>query len=222
MKNILSDLHRSPIARLPIPFLFLCGFLNRSACGIEPIALDHPTKMAEFRDQIGETLRSEATVSSTTDHQQSLIQLCDWYAFIRSHREFDDFPLMQAESTKIRNRLLRSKRKLSNRLKREGIDRPDGLSEAVESKITQTLAHRTESGNSKAKELWRSTGASAGTGFDTGWQLVELISRTIDPNAWKSNGGDATMTYLATKRVLVVSATTQTHEELEAFLNALR
>lgn len=176
--------------------------------------VDAPAKMARIRRQIRKTLRAEATSKTTEERYASLVRLCDWYAFIRSHHEFETFPLMQAEASKIRNRLLRSKRAFINQLQRAGIDRPENYSISIDSQIEQTLADP----STEAAPV----GAGAGSGLDNGWELVELIMRTVDPDAWKVHGGKATIQYFAARRILVVSATTEVHEELEALLRALR
>lgn len=54
------------------------------------------------------------------------------------------------------------------------------------------------------------------------WQLVELIQRVIDPDLWDVHGGSGTIAYFAMRRVLVIRATTDTHEKIRELLAALR
>lgn len=65
-------------------------------------------------------------------------------------------------------------------------------------------------------------GQAAGGMFDNGWQLVELIQRIIAPDFWESRGGPGSMRYFAMKRVLVVRATSDVHQQIKDLLTALR
>ena len=57
---------------------------------------------------------------------------------------------------------------------------------------------------------------------DTGWELVELIQRVVAPDFWDSRGGPGTIRYFAMRRVLVVRATSDVHEQIRDLLMALR
>jgi len=66
-------------------------------------------------------------------------------------------------------------------------------------------------------------GAQAAAGVpDTGWQLVELIQRVIAPDFWESRGGPGSIRYFAMRKVLVIRATTDVHEQVRDLLTALR
>ena len=66
-------------------------------------------------------------------------------------------------------------------------------------------------------------GAQAAGGIpDTGWQLVELIQRVIAPDFWESRGGPGSIRYFAMRKVLVIRATTDIHEQVRDLLTALR
>ena len=65
-------------------------------------------------------------------------------------------------------------------------------------------------------------GQAAGGIPDTGWELVELIQRIIDPDFWDSRGGPGSIRYFAMRKVLVVRATTDVHEQVRDLLMALR
>ncbi len=66
-------------------------------------------------------------------------------------------------------------------------------------------------------------GAQAAGGIpDTGWQLVELIQRVIAPDFWESRGGPGSIRYFAMRKVLVIRATTDIHEQVRDLLSALR
>jgi hypothetical protein len=59
-------------------------------------------------------------------------------------------------------------------------------------------------------------------GDDYGFELVNLIVQTINPDRWQTASGDATINYWQPARVLVVSADMDTHDRLEALLIGLR
>lgn len=65
-------------------------------------------------------------------------------------------------------------------------------------------------------------GQGAGGIPDTGWQLVELIQRVIAPTFWESRGGPGSIRYFAMRKVLVIRATTDIHEQVRDLLRALR
>ncbi|MEM7454144.1 MAG: hypothetical protein AAF456_07290 [Planctomycetota bacterium] len=58
--------------------------------------------------------------------------------------------------------------------------------------------------------------------WDHGFELQDLIERTINPEFWKTNGGDGVVHYYRPSRVLVVSASWEMHDRLETFLEMLR
>lgn len=63
---------------------------------------------------------------------------------------------------------------------------------------------------------------AAGSIPDTGWELVELIQRIIAPDFWDSRGGPGSIRYFAMRKVLVIRATTDVHEQIRDLLTALR
>ncbi|MDB4353266.1 hypothetical protein N9Z64_00900 [bacterium] len=66
-------------------------------------------------------------------------------------------------------------------------------------------------------------GAQAAGGVpDTGWELVELIQRIIAPDFWETRGGPGSIRYFAMRKVLVIRATTDVHEQVRDLLTALR
>ena len=66
-------------------------------------------------------------------------------------------------------------------------------------------------------------GAGAGGAIaDSGWELVELIQRVVAPDFWDAQGGPGAIRYFAMRRVLVVRATTDVHEQIKDLLMALR
>ena len=65
-------------------------------------------------------------------------------------------------------------------------------------------------------------GDGAANRADDGQELADLIQAVITPDFWDTNGGPGAIVYFQSQHALVVRATTQTHEEVGALLEALR
>jgi len=78
------------------------------------------------------------------------------------------------------------------------------------------------SGQDQSTNQDRPSGLAAAGIPDTGWQLIELIQRIIAPDFWESRGGPGSIRYFAMRRVLVIRATTDVHEQIRDLLMALR
>jgi hypothetical protein len=65
-------------------------------------------------------------------------------------------------------------------------------------------------------------GGGADQPSDDGPMLVDLVQAVISPDFWDVNGGPGAIVYFPSLHVMVVRATTQTHEEVAALLDALR
>lgn len=71
--------------------------------------------------------------------------------------------------------------------------------------------------------IWSYSGGNfAGPLCDHGPDLVRLIESTINPDFWRSNGGNGVIEYYQPLRVLVVSASSQVHDEMTTLLRTLR
>lgn len=71
--------------------------------------------------------------------------------------------------------------------------------------------------------LWNYVGGnSAGPFCDHGPELVRLIESTINPDFWRVNGGNGVIHYYQPLRILVVSGTSQVHDDLTGLLRTLR
>lgn len=67
--------------------------------------------------------------------------------------------------------------------------------------------------------IWSYAG---GTQCDYGEDLVELITNTINPDFWKSNGGEGVIEYYQPLRIIVVGGTTQVHGDITDLLRLMR
>ena len=67
--------------------------------------------------------------------------------------------------------------------------------------------------------IWSYAG---GTQCDFGPDLVELITNTINPDFWETNGGEGVIEYYQPLRIIVVGGTTQVHGDITDMLRLLR
>lgn len=67
--------------------------------------------------------------------------------------------------------------------------------------------------------LWSYAG---GAQCDYGPDLVDLITNTIDPDFWESNGGEGVIEYYQPLRIIVVGGTTQVQNDITDMLRLLR
>ena len=52
-------------------------------------------------------------------------------------------------------------------------------------------------------------------------QLIDLIVTTIDPESWKQNGGNGSISFYPNNPALIIRQTSQGHEEISQLLRAL-
>lgn len=71
-------------------------------------------------------------------------------------------------------------------------------------------------------QVWSHVGGNFAPPWDHGPELVALIERTIDPQSWKTNGGDGVIHYYRPLRILVVTASSSVQDDLTNMLRNLR
>lgn len=189
-----------------------------------------------LREQTRKQLRLESTAETGTPKDDAATALCDLYVVLRGDARFQSSEMLQGDATKVRRRLLTIARRREIQLERQGIQRPSELGRQVDAAIKKSL---TEEGNgsvdvvegqinlnsdSAAGEASGGAGGSGGGagGGGGGWQLVELIERIVAPDFWESRGGVGSIQYFAMRRVLVVRATSDVHQQIKDLLTALR
>ncbi|NND97356.1 MAG: hypothetical protein HKN47_08520 [Pirellulaceae bacterium] len=187
--------------------------------------------LTNLRNQTRDLLRAEALSPRGAEKDAALTALCDLYVVLRKDARFDDSEMLQQDAGKIRRRLLTSANRRAGRLKRAKVERPADLDRAVEQAVSNALENpgdymgelrNSDRPNSGCPNTDRSAqGRGAGGTADNGWQLVELIQRIIAPDFWDVNGGSGTIHYFAMRRVLVVSATSDVHEQIRDLLMSL-
>ncbi|MEL6107513.1 MAG: hypothetical protein AAFU85_15845 [Planctomycetota bacterium] len=179
------------------------------------------TSITALRNHAGEQLRLEATAKTTRQQNDAAVALCDLYVVLRSDERFGESELLQGTATRVRRRLINISKRLIRQLKREGKERPAGFSEMVDQAVETSLSSESlsEENQSASSTL---QGANAPGEVANGWALVELIQRVISPDFWQPVGGPGTAYYFPMRRLLVIRATTDVHQQIKDLLMALR
>lgn len=203
--------------------------------------LQAETSLSLLRRETRELLTQEAILEETQAKKSAAVALCDLYVILRCDPRYANSELLQGDATRIRRRLLSIASRQENQLRREGIEKPPTLALTVNRAIEASLTQQDQqlldpvssespaetapgaAGSFGAGSLGAGGGAFGGgaVGGDA-WQIVELIQRIVAPDLWDSRGGPASIQYFAIRRVLVVRATTDVHEQIRDLLTALR
>ena len=173
-------------------------------------------------------LRSEATLKDPNQKDAALTALCDLYVVLRRDDRYSQSQMLQDDAIKIRRRLLSLASKKKGRLRHDKVPRPESLSSDVDTALAEAAkavkAAADKESSSQSREQSQSKrqslaakGAQAG-GADNGWQLVELIERVVAPDFWDTNGGSGSIHYFAMRRLLVVRATSDVHQQIRDLL----
>jgi hypothetical protein len=197
---------------------------RRFACFALAALLSSPLAAADvpltqLRNETRKLLRHEAIQEAGNAKDAATTALCDLYVVLRNDDRYPTSEMLQGDAVKIRRRLLTIARRRAGQLKRKKIDRPSNLSTEVESAIAAALAQKASDELPDAADPAGQGGAALP---DTGWQLVELIQRVVAPDFWDRQGGPGAIRYFAMRRVLVVRATSDVHEQVRDLLMALR
>lgn len=176
------------------------------------------TPLTILRHETRELLKHEAVLEDGLAKDAAIAALCDLYVVLRNDERYHSSNMLQGDVAKVRRRLLSAAHRREARLKRDGIERPESLSATVDAAIAAALADP----QTQVSDLVEPSGQGGGALPDTGWQLVELLQRVVAPDFWDRQGGPGTIRYFAMRRVLVVRATTDVHEQIKDMLMALR
>ena len=158
-----------------------------------------------------------AEATSTESFENETERLANWYVMLRSDDRHVDSQLLQSTAAKVRVRLLDWSRDRQKQLRRERIPPLSASTSELDARIQRAM-HPTDDPLRKANR----GAAGGGVLADGGWQLVELIERIVRPDFWQSQGGPGVVHYFAARRVLVVRATSDVHQDLKDLLTALR
>ncbi len=175
------------------------------------------TPLTTLRRQTRELLRQAAITPQGHQKDDAVAALCDLYVLIRQDARYTESEMLQQDAAKIRRRLLTISTRREAQLKRAEIPKSASLSSDVDAAIREAL--ESEDPGKLGKLAFQ--GGQAAGGFDNGWQLVELIQRIVEPDFWDAQGGPGTIRYFALRRVLVVRATSDVHEQIRDLLLSL-
>ena len=182
------------------------------------------TSLTTLRQQTRQLLTEEATSDKdSSDNDAAVSSLCDLYVILRSDPRYATSNMLQGDAAKVRRRLIQVAQRRVNQLQREDVAKPAELSSAVDRAIAESLAKaQTDPASRNDNSVPAAAAEAAGPIGTSPWQLIELIQRVISPDLWDRQGGTATVEYFAMRRVLVVRATTDVHEQIRELLMALR
>lgn len=183
------------------------------------ITVNAETSVTSLRHQTSKQLRLESIAKDVETKDEAAAALCDLYVVLRCDPRFAASEMLQGDATKVRRRLLTIARRREIQLERAGIQRPANLTERVETAIEVSLS---DNETDRAASQTHHFGAAAGAAANNGWQLVELIQRIVAPDFWEPLGGAGSIHYFAMRRILVVRATTDVHQQVKDLLMALR
>ena len=209
------------VAGIAIALSLLSGAFDGAAFAEAPAKIP----LATFRKQSGELLRTEAIAKTAEAKFDAASALCDVYVVMRSDARYPASPMLQGDSARVRHRLLTISKRIQRKLKREDVERSPGLKSTIDSVINALIeADGDESSSSfqSASQTATSNLQAGGAVGDPGWQLVELIERIVRPDFWVSRGGPGSVCYFAMRRVLVVRATSDVHQQIKDLLRAIR
>ncbi|MCA9136043.1 MAG: hypothetical protein KDB00_04770 [Planctomycetales bacterium] len=179
------------------------------------------TSTTALREQTRKQLRLESTATEGPEKDDAATALCDLYVVLRSDPRYPSSEMIQGDAFKVRRRLLTIARRREIQLGRLDIARPAELAKQVDAAIEESLAEKDVPDDSSGNVIRSNAGGAAAAGGG-GWQLVELIERIVAPDFWESRGGAGSIRYFAMRRVLVVRATSDVHQQIKDLLMALR
>lgn len=187
-----------------------------ACCSIQAAAAE--TSTTRLRQHTRELLRQQAIAADGVSKDAAVAALCDMYVILRNDPRYFSSDMLREDAMQVRRRLIGIARRRTGQLRRDGIARPSGLSAGVDSAIESALSQEGDPQGPSRQPLALGGGAIQ----DEGWRLVELIQRVVAPDFWENRGGPGAIRYFAIRRVLVVRATTDVHEQIKDLLMALR
>lgn len=95
----------------------------------------------------------------------------------------------------------------------------------VQDTLTDAMIHDAEMLTSMTGgpvRIWGHVGGNFAPPWDHGPELVNLIESTINPDFWRRNGGNGVIEYYQPLRILVISASSQVHDDITNMLRLFR
>lgn len=215
-------------------FIFLVGFsvlgqtppvpdTAQAAVAQQPTTATSAARaLRDINDDVREALRRESAADGADERVVAVLNLAALYNEIIQDDRLASSPSLEMSRRRLRGRLARVKKSIERLLTqlddgqaagKAGPPRGGGNVDSEYAPVTAAAS------NEGAAAKRRGGGAWPG---DQGPALVDLIERTIAPDIWDVNGGQATIVYYEPLRALVVSAPLEVHERVIGLLGDLR
>lgn len=190
-----------------------------------PTVFAEQVSTTELGRQVRKQLILHANAESAEAKDDAVAALCDLYVVMRSDSRFASSSMLRGDANKVRRRLLSVAKTRERELRRGKVARPSNLTRLVDNAIDDAISSSQDDSSSEESAAGSASAfgnAAGGLVVNSGWSLVELIKRIIDPDFWDSRGGNGSIQYFAMRRVLVVRATSDVHQQIKDLLTALR
>lgn len=195
-------------------------------------AEDTPSTRAfqEISDEMHDLLRAEATARTQEERAEAVKGICRLYSEIMADPRLEDSDTLKSYKGKLWSRMTRVRDRLERELDREADSArrryaPEELA-ALEQAGVQLASqinqiHATMGGPAY---FFDQTGGAFGGGMvmDHSQELIDLIQRTIKPDHWDVNGGPGSIMYYRPVMALVISATSEIHNDIGGLMQAMR
>jgi len=183
-----------------------------------------PRETAAIRREVSDLLRAESAAAADAERGRHVRRMTQVYLEIVGDERFVDSPTLQQQRIKLWTRLIRIRDELKRRQSIEQRSRSSDdeqgqreLAEALSAHLQ--LASQTLGGPSAVF-----AGAAGGGAVvdDFGDELIDLITNTIHPSHWNTNGGPGSIVYFRPALALVVRASSEVHSDVRNVVGALR
>ena len=201
---------------------------------------ENAKSVSDFRKDATEFIKRTKNKSNSNQRMGAIVDLCFLHHQLVSDPRFGTNQQLQGFRARTADRLVRCKREIEVDMKRwqRTNGGPSHQVEQTKNRRSSDLSDEMEfeelamvldmqiltqlSGG--PVNLWGHTGQHFGPNgiCDHGPDLVRLIETTISPESWQRNGGTGVIHYYRPLRILVVSASSQVHDNVTDLLHQLR
>ncbi len=201
------------------PTMALADETSKSA-GIQRAAsaarkVDSRSEASRLRGAVHDALRQEAT-SRGAARDAAVVELTTLYGRLGSDDTLPDSQRVQLRAL-VRNRLAASARKLQRELESSNSE------PRARSNESARLARLPGSERAILNQQAPPRGGAPAAGANSPAQeLIDLITSTIAPDTWDTNGGLGTIRYFSLGQLLVVRQTAEVHGQLADSIGQLR
>lgn len=188
-----------------------------------------PRRLADIDRSMREAIRADAAAQTDLERLEAVRRMAEIYREILADPRMATSDTLKSHRARLWSRMTRIKRDTQRRLQRE--QRQQEQPSHYESELVElatrsvseqiTLMNYSTGGPSY---VLQQSGVAMGGGAvqDHAQELIDLIQRTIRPDFWDTAGGPGSMFYYRPLMALVVSATSEVHDNVGGLLKALR